>query len=319
MPHVVKRALLVGINHYRDPGNNLRGCVNDALTMARLLMDHAGFAPDDIRLLCDERATTAAMRSRLAWLVADAAPGSVLLFHYSGHGAQVRDRDGDELEDHLDEILCPHDFDWDDPFTDDEIARVAATVPDEVNLTVVLDCCHSGTGAREFFKEPAPGQARWRYLVPPPDIAWRAAAGVTFAAEAPYRTVNLTRRRAGVRRFGASITGDGVTLIAACRDDQTSADAWIENDHRGAMTWALWQALSRHDFSMSHVDLVRQAGRWLSAHRFDQVPQLECDATRRTWRFLAPPPADAQAAPVVLRAGAYARATGQRAGRGARG
>jgi Caspase domain len=28
-----------------------------------------------------------------------------LLFHFSGHGSQIRDRDGDELKDQLDEII----------------------------------------------------------------------------------------------------------------------------------------------------------------------------------------------------------------------
>jgi hypothetical protein len=172
----VRRALLVGVNHYPDPRNNLKGCVNDVLMMAQMLTTNYQFESSDIRLLTDERATTSGIRQRLRWLVEDTAPGSVLLFRFSGHGSQVRDRDGDELDDGLDEILCPYDLDWDDPFSDDEIAQVIEAVPQGVNFTIVLDCCHSGTGTRQFFKEPAANRApNPRYLVPPPDVAFRAA------------------------------------------------------------------------------------------------------------------------------------------------
>src|SRR5262249_19135304 len=35
-----KRALLVGINEYPDPGNKLEGCVNDVFLMSSLLQEH---------------------------------------------------------------------------------------------------------------------------------------------------------------------------------------------------------------------------------------------------------------------------------------
>jgi hypothetical protein len=71
MPHHDKRALLVGLNHYPDPTNNLKGCVNDVLMSSQHLQNNYGFAVEDIRLLTDERATTANIRKRLAWLASD--------------------------------------------------------------------------------------------------------------------------------------------------------------------------------------------------------------------------------------------------------
>ena len=289
-PAVVKKALLVGINQYAQPGANLKGCVNDALTMAKVLTEHYGFNREDIRLLTDHRATTANIRTRLAWLLDGARPGSVLVFHFSGHGSQVRDRDGDELEDGLDEILCPYDLNWDDPFTDDELRRAIQTVPDGANFTLLLDCCHSGTGTREFFKEPGgrgDGTAS-RYLVPPPDVAFRAARGVDFDVTSPQRVVNMrgTRPNLKLRRFGMSLVDQNAILIAGCRDDQTSADAWIENDYRGALSYSLYRALKTSRFSISCHDLVREAGDWLEVNGYTQVPQLECPDNRRGWSFL---------------------------------
>jgi metacaspase-1 len=273
----VTRAFIVGINEYENPANNLRGCVNDALTMAKIVTEHGGFPRDDVRLVCDRRATTANIRRRLQWLVQGAGPGSLLLFHYSGHGSQVRDRNGDELEDHLDEIICPHDLNWDDPMTDDEFSALIAQVGPEVRFTMILDCCHSGTGTREFFKERPrdSNPLRPRYLAPPPDIGWRAAGEVAIDLAVPERTVNMKEKRAPLHRFGLEVTGQNVVLIAGCRSDQTSADAFIDNDYRGALTYSLYTALEGADYRASNRDLVRKASEWLARNRYDQVPQLE--------------------------------------------
>ena len=56
--HPQRRALLVGINQYPAPFNSLKGCVNDALMMAQILIEHFQFRPgDDMRMLTDARAT----------------------------------------------------------------------------------------------------------------------------------------------------------------------------------------------------------------------------------------------------------------------
>jgi len=147
----MKKALLVGINRYPDPANELKGCVNDVRQMADTLKNRYGFPGDgNLRILTDARATTKAILDGLAWLTAGASPGDSLVFHYSGHGSQVPDRNGDETTDRLDEILCPYDLDWDHPLTDDDLAAACAGVPQGALLTVILDCCHSGTGLRDF-------------------------------------------------------------------------------------------------------------------------------------------------------------------------
>ena len=159
----MKKALLVGINRYPDPGNELKGCVNDVRQMAETLKSRYGFPGDgNMRILTDARATTKAILDGLAWLTAGASPGDSLVFHYSGHGSQVPDRNGDETTDRLDEILCPYDLDWDHPLTDDDLAAACAGVPQGALLTVILDCCHSGTGLRDFVRPPPRSVLRHR-------------------------------------------------------------------------------------------------------------------------------------------------------------
>ena len=289
----ISRALIVGINRYQDPRATLKGCVNDALMMGEMAARY-GFERDNIRLITDGRATTRNIRERLSWLVEDVPPGSVILFHYSGHGSQIRDRDGDELEDHLDEILCPHDLDWSDPITDDELGRYIARVPQSVNLTVVLDCCHSGTGTREFFVEPTVRPAPvMRYLAPPPDLSFRFASEVRLdPCAGSERTVNLTGRRVffGNRELKAQAKriSQNAFVISGCRDDQTSADAWIDNDYHGALTYSLYHNLQRASFKRGYQDLVTDCRTWLKERTYTQEPQLSAPDITPLCDFLQP-------------------------------
>jgi len=262
---MARKALLVGINRYPDPADELRGCVNDVLLMRETLERHYGFTdPGDVRVLTDRRATTAAILDHLAWLVDGVATGDSLVFHYSGHGSQVPDRNGDE-HDGLDEILCPYDLEWEHPLTDDDLAAAVTPIPKGALLTVILDCCHSGTGLREPSRNGS--DARHRFL---PHLA------ETAAFPRP------------VRRFGASVTKTNAVLLAACRDDQTSADAFIDGKYRGAHTWFLCRSLRAADWIPTYRHLASTTGAALSRAGFDQVPQLEGPARLLSSGVFAP-------------------------------
>ena len=295
----MKKALLVGINRYPDPANELKGCVNDVRQMADTLKSGYGFLPGDgnMRILTDARATTGAILDGLAWLTAGASPGDSLVFHYSGHGSQVPDKHGDETTDRLDEILCPYDLDWDHPLTDDDLAAACANVPQGVLLTVILDCCHSGTGLREYAISGnlhyLPSLTRPANLVhsgctiprvdfvrpcgiPPSDAPDRHRF-LPYPEAPPYSALQRTRRPA--RRFGVSVTRTNAVLIAACRDDQTSADAWIDGGYHGAHTFYICRALANGTRDLTYRALVSATGTALSRAGFDQIPQLEGPAS----------------------------------------
>jgi metacaspase-1 len=251
---MTKKALLVGINRYPDPADSLKGCINDVRMIDEALREHYGFTEEGaVRILTDERATTAAILDGLSWLTRGTVPGDSLVFHYSGHGSQVPDRHGDEGSDGLDEILCPYDLDWDRPLRDDDLAEACAGVARGALFTVILDCCHSGTGLRGPDRLHAGSRPRF---VAHPDAR-------------PH-----TRRRT-VRRFGVSVTKTNAVLLAACRADQTSADASIDGGFHGAHTYFLCQALRTAHWVPTYRDLAASTGAALFRAGFDQVPQLE--------------------------------------------
>jgi len=263
-----RRALLVGINRYPDPAHALNGCVNDVHQLRALLRQHYAFEDASLKVLLDARATTAGIRSGLRWLVQGASAGDVLVFHYSGHGSQVPDRDGDERVDGLDEIICPYDLDWDDPITDDDLYAAVRELPEGALLTVVLDCCHSGTGLRE---PERPGR-RERFMISPGQRACRQWS--------PSR--NAEERRGGgesaampVHRLGRQAAEAGAVLIAGCRADQSSADAFIAGAYHGALTYFLCLALADAGYRVAYSRLARLVRSSLRERGFDQDPQLE--------------------------------------------
>lgn len=269
-----KRALLVGIN-YPGTSHALRGCVNDVMLMSDILTRHYGFPAKEKRMLTDGSATTANMLERLEWLVDGAQPGDILYFHYSGHGSQMTDQkyDGDYEPDGLDEILCPVDLDWRDKvIRDDQLKNVFDKVPAGVNLTVVLDCCHSGGGLDQYNQYQALGQARTlgpefdpvgpnraRLLPMPADIANRGIG------------LDLKPRPRSVQSRDVQKTG---LLISGCQSHQTSADAWIDNKYMGAATHYLARNLEKNNWTMKYKDLVDAMNQSMVSHGYSQRPEL---------------------------------------------
>ena len=274
----MKKALLVGIN-YPGTEHALNGCVNDVVAVSSILSSKYGFAPQNKRMLVDASATTKNILDRLEWLVKDSHAGDVLFFHYSGHGSQYIDQkyDGDYEPDGKDEILCPIDLDWRTKIIkDDDLRRIFNKVPEGVNLTVFLDCCHSGSGIdsgeynetmtytnRDFSIDQGPNKNR--HLEPPVDIMNR---GIGLQLE----TKSVQSKTTGV-------------LISGCRSNQTSADAWMHNKYMGAATFFLLEALESVD---TYSEIVESMNNSLIKTGYTQRPQFNGDASYKEQKFLEP-------------------------------
>ena len=280
---MAKKALLIGINRYRIPGADLRGCVNDVKNLHAALKESCGFTSRDITVLTDLEATTKAMQASIETLVRGARTGDVLLLHYSGHGANVPDNNGDEA-DRRDEILCPTDLDWKKPLRDDWLRKTFDALRTKgVSLTVIMDCCHSGTNTRA----PMPPDARSipRYLPNPWDI---------MAAESGRKlrgsVVGELRRssRATRKRSDVVVADIPEVLITGCRDTQTSADAYIAGNYSGALTFYLVQTIREARGQLTARQLHTRLIAKLRKAEFDQVPQLEGRKVSFDRPFLAP-------------------------------
>lgn len=68
----------------------------------------------------------------------------VVYVHFSGHGVQVPDTNGDE-EDGMDECLVPEDYETGKLLSDDWLKAWLMTVNPSTRVVVIIDACHSGT------------------------------------------------------------------------------------------------------------------------------------------------------------------------------
>lgn len=145
-----RKALLIGINYFGQRGQ-LRGCINDVKNMSGYLVEHFGYKREDMVILTDDQQNPMSQPTKqnilraMHWLVKDARPNDSLFFHYSGHGGQTKDLDGDEA-DGYDEVIYPVDFRSVGHITDDEMHRIMVRpLQSGVRLTAIFDSCHSGT------------------------------------------------------------------------------------------------------------------------------------------------------------------------------
>jgi len=145
-----RKSLFIGINYYGSKAE-LKGCINDVKNIKQFVVDTFGFPTDarHMRVLTDDdpnnMPTRANMLAAMKWLVSGAKSGDSLFLHYSGHGGNVEDKDGDEV-DGRDETLIPVDYESAGQIVDDDLhALLVAGLPAGVRLTAVMDCCHSGS------------------------------------------------------------------------------------------------------------------------------------------------------------------------------
>jgi hypothetical protein len=267
-----RTALLVGINYNNDPEARLNGCYNDVVNVATYLRTVLGYAPSAITMLTDGNrgsvfpASVAPTRQNIiagiTALVAGMATGDEAVFHYSGHGTLVRDRNGDEVSG-LDSCLCPLDYAapasaGGGVITDDEIRTLLVTcVPRGARLYVILDCCHNGTGC---------------------DIRYKYEDFSLLLRPATARTspVWRTQQKAFVQGKYTDTVGE-VYMISGCRDEQTSADAYINNAFAGALTYAIFAILRANNASIrtySWSSLLRDLRYFMRVNRYDQIPQI---------------------------------------------
>merc|ERR1712063_250471 len=126
------------------------GCHNDIETLHTLITEKYGFPSENAKILRDDdennMPTRENIENAISWLVDGAKEGDTLFFQFSGHGGQVPDADGDE-EDAKDETIIPCDYQSAGQITDDQLFEMLVKpLPKGVTMTVIMDCCHSGTG-----------------------------------------------------------------------------------------------------------------------------------------------------------------------------
>lgn len=236
---------MIGINYFGTQAE-LRGCIPDVHNFHELLTQTFGWHPQCIQTLTDDgKGTTREMPTKanimkwMQWLVADARPGDVLFFSFSGHGAQDIDEHGIE-EDGMNETICPSDFQKAGMISDNTLAAtMVVPLPEGVRLTCVLDACHSGTGL---------------------DLAWQ-------------RDKSRGQWREDTNPL--HVLAD-VQMLSGCEDSQTSADAQNARMGKagGAMTTSLCNVCREGLNGISYNQLLGKLDQKLQQGKYTQRPVL---------------------------------------------
>lgn len=255
-----RRAVLVGINDYgaaqktADRGwIDLNGAVNDAGAFREALILLYGFRDEDIVTLTDRRATREAVLQAIdQHLVRTAHRDDVLLFYFAGHGSQVRNSLSDEA-DRLDESIVPADG---RDIRDKELRPLFNAIVDRgARLTIILDNCNSGSGAR--------GRLVARGIQPDlRDVADRS-------------------------HYGPRPEERGALIFAAAQDfDQAWETRDDEKRVRGAFSLALLRAMGDAPAAASATEVFLRAQARLRGDVPFQSPVLSGNAHSRLAPFL---------------------------------
>jgi metacaspase-1 len=227
-------SLHIGLNrvdpaHYEGWDGTLNACEADARDM-QALAKSSKFKP--MPLLLTAQATAKAVSAAIKKAAKTLVKGDIFFMTYSGHGGQVRDTNGDEDDDRMDETWVL----FDRQLVDDELYALWGGFKAGVRIVVFSDSCHSGSVVR-MAPPMISGGPRERLM--PRQVGEKVEA----AHQALYRGIQAAHPGAEKATVKASIL-----LISGCMDNQTSLDG----EHNGAFTEMLLKVWNGGKFRGSY-------------------------------------------------------------------
>ncbi len=248
-------SLHIGLNAvspaaYGGWSGELAACEFDAKDMAAIAKSQGMKST----VLLTKQGTRAGMLAAMRKAAKQLKKGDLFFLTYSGHGGQVPDVTGEEI-DKQDETWCLYDGQLIDDELYFELSRFAAGV----RILVLSDSCHSGTVTRAVPPPIDRTKVAGRSKMMPPAVAIRTyrehqafynklqhdvakAAGKAATADPDSVLAQLAvspRLTAIAKKFNPS-----VILISGCQDNQTSMDG----DHNGAFTEQVLKAWNHGNY-----------------------------------------------------------------------
>lgn len=231
-----RKALLFALNDYPGSENDLNGCLNDQRDVeATLKALYPGFV---IKKFANEQVTWQCFIYEVTKAIGELKDGDFLLVHYSGHGTQVTDVHGDD-DDGYDEGIYLHDG----VVIDDDIKSSLLGIPDGATVVLAFDSCFSGTITRAI------NNAKPKFMAPDKSV--------------PLRTKKRIRIPKEDMKW---------MVFSGCREDQTSADAFINGEFHGAFTYYWLKALVP---GITYEKWLSNIRKYLPSKHYEQVPTLE--------------------------------------------
>ncbi|SFZ93025.1 Caspase domain-containing protein [Flaviramulus basaltis] len=196
-----KYALIVAVGNYpKSTGWSTIHSLNDVPLIKQTLLDQE-FKENNISLLTDEAATYSGIKNALNELLKVINPNDIVVIHFSMHGQQIFDNNGDEI-DGKDEALVPydawvkynHNYKGENHFRDDELGTYITmfrnSLQENGQLLLLLDSCHSGSSSRG-------GLARGSKAVFAPD-GWKSTSNIEDSGSGLIENVDNSKVKLNV-------------------------------------------------------------------------------------------------------------------------
>lgn len=262
-----KLALIVAISKYApSTGWNNLSSEND-IPLVKEALKRQGFKEENIRIVRDKEATKQGILNAMQQQLIDKAkPGDICVFHFSGHGEQVFDDNGDEA-DGYDEALVTYDAPMEyqpgveKHLRDDEfglkLEQVRTKLGGDGNLLVIIDACHSGTSTRSGL-----GNYRGTTTKYQPK-GYTPKANTKLVNESLF---SLGESKAGLAPMSAFFASAASELNQECGDE-----------HCGSLSLAFSKALAKADAKTSYRGLFDNVRLEMSKSVPGQTPNAEGD------------------------------------------
>lgn len=260
------RALLVAIDKYpTNSGWNEIHATNDVAIVLPML-ERQGFRRQNIICLLGEKATKAVIVQALERLRRSSQQGDCIYIHFSCHGQQMADDNGDE-PDGYDEAIVPYDaprryesgvYEGKNHLRDDEFGRLTDNIRAKIGhagrMTVVIDACHSGTANRDT-----------------DDDTYVRGTTYIFAPE-----TYIPRKGLDKNEINRDVAYAPLTVLSACEPDQINYEYRNPSDNKyyGTLSFALSKALQNNK-NVSREQLIKLMETMAPNSKKKQIPYIE--------------------------------------------
>lgn len=242
-----KRALVIGIGEQQDKAWAKINGDNDVSYVTEML-SKLGYK--DMIVLVNRQATKNGIIGAFMKIAKKCSEGDIVYVHFSGHGQQVTDVNGDE-DDGWDEAWIPYDaflkydergYRGEKHLIDDELNRMLSDIRRRIGIRgkmlVVVDACHSGDSSRDVGTDEIVRGVKDEFVIPVKN--------------------RITSRK----------DPELWLTLSACKDYQLNQE--MNNPHVGKLTYALYSLYEKEGVTLDNVCSFIQNHRG----RYAQTPVL---------------------------------------------
>ncbi|KAJ8112229.1 hypothetical protein OPT61_g5356 [Boeremia exigua] len=269
-------ALVIGVNHYSNPEEHLKGAVNDANLVKEYLEISV---PTNLNIVSLTASSPSIIRgppceppniwptcnntlSQLEQIIKNANSGDRVFMYFAGHGAHIPKSSTHAL------VLLSRDGCEKEYLRINSIyKRVDEMIDKGLNVTLILDCCFSGAIVRGDDEQINIRVRSLDYDLNVPIYRAQELASTNIEASDNTRSAVMQRSWNEYAR--------GFMVLCACAPDERAYEIQLHGKSQGLFTHYLIHALNllfKSGLSLTHFAVHEQISTSLHAHWSRQTP-----------------------------------------------